>query len=61
MDMNVFVDSLGDSSMIMGVRCYVNTENYWAAKWEITEKIKKKFDENNIVIPYNQLEIRVKQ
>lgn len=61
MDMNVFVDSLGESSMIMGVRCYVSTENYWAAKWEITENIKKKFDENNIVIPYNQLEISVKQ
>ena len=59
MDMNVFVDNLGESSIKMGVRCYVKTENYWTAKWEITENIKKKFDENNIVIPFNQLQISV--
>ena len=61
MDMNVFVDNLGESSIKMGVRCYVKTENYWTAKWEITENIKKKFDENNIVIPFNQLQISVNQ
>ena len=59
--MNVFVDNLGESSIKMGVRCYVKTENYWTAKWEITENIKKKFDENNIVIPFNQLQISVNQ
>lgn len=61
MDKNVYVDALGDSAIKMGLRFYVNTENYWLAKWEVTEQIKKKFDENNIIIPYNQLEISVKQ
>lgn len=59
-EMNVFVDSFQDSSIRMGIRCFVKTEDYWAAKWEIFEKIKEKFDENNIVIPYSQVEITVK-
>lgn len=59
-DMNVFVDSFQESYIKMGIRCYVKTEDYWEARWDINEKIKLKFDENNIVIPYNQLEVTVK-
>lgn len=59
-EMNIFVDSFQDSSIKMGIRCFVKTEDYWAAKWEITESIKVKFDENNIVIPYSQVEVTLK-
>ncbi len=59
-EMNVFVDSFQESSIKMGIRCFVKTEDYWSAKWEILEKIKEKFDENNIVIPYSQVEITLK-
>ncbi len=59
-EMNVFVDSFQDSSIRMGIRCFVKTEDYWSARWEILENIKVKFDENNIVIPYSQVEITVK-
>lgn len=30
-EVDVFVDSFGDSSIKMGVRCMVATENYWKA------------------------------
>ncbi|MGN0435072.1 MAG: mechanosensitive ion channel family protein [Wujia sp.] len=59
-EFNVFVDSFESSSIKMGVRFMVNTEDYWNAKWETTEKIKKLFDENGIVIPFNQLEVAIK-
>ncbi len=59
-EMNIFVDSFQESSIKMGIRCFVKTEDYWAAKWEITENIKVKFDENNIVIPFSQVEVTVK-
>ncbi|MBO5387878.1 MAG: mechanosensitive ion channel [Lachnospiraceae bacterium] len=59
-EMNVFVDSFQDSSIRMGIRCFVKTEDYWSARWEILENIKVKFDENNIVIPYSQVEVTVK-
>ncbi|MCM1398035.1 MAG: mechanosensitive ion channel [Clostridium sp.] len=58
---NVFVSSFGESAIIMGVRFYVKTENYWQAKWDVTEQIKLEFDCNNISIPYNQLEVKVTQ
>ncbi|MDE6025776.1 MAG: mechanosensitive ion channel [Lachnospiraceae bacterium] len=56
---NVFVDSFGESAIIMGIRFFVKTEDYWPAKWEITENIKLEFDRNNISIPYSQMEIKV--
>lgn len=59
-EMNIFVDLFQESSIKMGIRCFVKTEDYWAAKWEITENIKVKFDENNIVIPFSQVEVTVK-
>jgi len=59
-EMNIFVDSFQESSIKMGIRCFVKTEDYWVAKWEITENIKLKFDENNIVIPYSQVEVTLK-
>lgn len=58
-DINIFVDEFKDSSIKMGIRCWVKTEDYWTAKWEITENIKLRFDENNITIPFNQLEVKV--
>ncbi len=59
-EMNIFVDSFQESAIKMGIRCFVKTEDYWAARWEITENIKIKFDENNIVIPFSQVEVTLK-
>lgn len=56
---NIFVESFHESSIKMGVRCFVNTSDYWMAKWNTLETIKIKFDENGIVIPFNQLDVKV--
>lgn len=56
----VFVKELSDSSVIMGCRIWVKTEQYWAVKWRLTEGIKQVLDENGIEIPYNQLEVSIK-
>ena len=58
--MNVFVDSFQESAIKMGLRCFVKTDDYWKAKWEITENIKLEFDKKNIVIPFNQMEVTLK-
>lgn len=58
---NVFVSELADSSINMGIRVWVKTENYWPAKWRITENIKLAFDENGINIPFPQVEVSMKQ
>lgn len=59
-DANVFVSELKDSSIEMGARCWVNSEDYWAARWRITENVKLAFDEAGIIIPFPQVEITMK-
>lgn len=60
-DMSIFVDELGESSVVIGLRAWVPTDKYWKTKWEMNEKIKLAFDEAGITIPYNQLEVHVNQ
>ncbi len=55
-----FVDNLGDSSITVGLRAWVLTENYWPVKWEMNEKIKAEFDNAGIEIPFPQLDVHVK-
>ncbi|MDY3766680.1 MAG: mechanosensitive ion channel [Lachnospiraceae bacterium] len=57
----VFVDELGESAVVIGWRAWVSTENYWKAKWNITEQIKLAFDEENIEIPFSQLDVRIRK
>ena len=56
----VFVDSLGDSAVLLGARAWVATGDYWNVKWELTEKIKLAFDEAGIEIPYKQIDVHQK-
>lgn len=57
---DVFVDELADSSINMGLRVWVRSEDYWNAKWAITEKIKNEFDAAGISIPFPQLDVHSK-
>ncbi len=57
---SVFVDSLGESDVRIGVRCYAKTEDYWDARWQLTEELKLGFDENGIEIPFQQIDVHTK-
>lgn len=46
---------------MLKVRFWVRPEDYWMAKWEMTEAVKLAFDENGIEIPFNQLDVHVRQ
>lgn len=59
-EMVVFVADLADSSVILGLRCWVETSNYFPVRWELNEKIKNEFDQAGIHIPYPQLDVHVK-
>lgn len=61
MDKRVFVDSLGDSAVMLGVRCHTATEDFWETKWRLTEDMKCALDEADISIPYNQLDVHLKE
>ncbi len=55
----VVVNELADSSVNFNVRPWAKTENYWALKWDLTEKIKKRFDQEGISIPFPQRDVHI--
>lgn len=57
----IFVDELGDDGVILGMRCWVSTEDYWNVRWDMLEEIKLTFDRESIVIPYRQMNVRIQE
>lgn len=57
----VFVDALADSSVNLGIRCWLKKEDFWTGKWRITENCKYALDAANINIPFPQMDVTVKK
>ncbi|MBR5233585.1 MAG: mechanosensitive ion channel family protein [Clostridia bacterium] len=53
------IKSFNDSAVAYQLRVWTKTENYWDVKFEVTEKIKKIFEERNIPIPFPQMDIHI--
>jgi small conductance mechanosensitive channel len=53
------VSELGDSSVNFVVRPWVNTADYWGVFFDTHEKVKVRFDELGISIPFPQRDIHV--
>lgn len=60
-DAVVFVDNLGASSVDIGIRVWVSAADYWPARWRLMENIKYALDEKGISIPYQQIDVQIKQ
>lgn len=56
----VRVSEYKDSSIAIGLRVWTKTENYYDLKDDLVEEIKKEFDKNGIFMPYQQIEIHLK-
>lgn len=56
----VRVSEHGASSINLVARVWVNSGDYWTVNFDILETVKKTFDEQGIEIPYNQLDVHVK-
>ncbi len=51
----------GASSININARGWAKNGDYWTVKNEVTVAVKKAFDENGIEIPFNQLDVHIKQ
>jgi len=49
----------GDSAVIFTVRVWCKQEDYWTVHFDIIETVKRRFDEENISIPYPQTDVHV--
>jgi len=47
---NVFIDELGNQSVIIGLRGWVKTEDYARVRCQILEEIKSQFDDEGMII-----------
>lgn len=57
----IAVVELADSSVNFVVRPWVNASDYWDVWFDLTEKVKKRFDEAGISIPFPQRDVHVYQ
>lgn len=58
---DIFVSELADSSVNFTVRPWAKTSDYWKVYFDTIESVKKKFDEQNISIPFPQRDIHMFQ
>jgi len=56
---SVNVGELGDSSVNLKVRPWVNADDYWSVRPDLLENIKVQLDEAGISIPYPQQDVHL--
>lgn len=60
-DMRVFVDCLGESAVVLNVRCWFDMDKFWEGKWRVTEAVKNALDGAHIRITYPQVDVHLKE
>ena len=57
----IMVGNLGDSSVDIRVRAWVNSGDYWSFFFDMQETVKLTFDKEKISIPYPQMDVHQKK
>ena len=52
-----FVGGLGDNAVVVTLRYWTSTSDYWPVRFELTKAIKLAFDQNGISIPFPQRQV----
>lgn len=55
----IAVSNLGDSSVDIRVRPWTERSNVWPLRYDITKKVKERFDENGVSIPFPQRDVHL--
>ena len=51
----------GASAIVFTVRVWSNTNDYWTVYFDIMETVRQRFDEENISIPFPQMDVHINQ
>jgi len=57
----VALAEFADSSINIVCRPWVNTADYWDVRFDLMDRVKQRFDERNITIPYPQRDVHLIQ
>ncbi len=60
-EITVYVSELGESSVVLGLRYWVSTADYWTTRWRTIERIKLDLEAAGVVIAYNQLDVHLEE
>ncbi len=60
-DVTVGLAEMADSSINFVFRPWVKTSDYWPTKFALNEKIKNRFDELGIEIPFPQMDVHIQK
>jgi small conductance mechanosensitive channel len=58
---SIALNTLGDSSVNFNVRPWVNKADYWDVYNDVTEQVKRRFDQEGLNIPFPQRDVHVYQ
>ncbi len=58
---DIVVGALNTSSVDMLIHVWVKKEDYWKVRWAMLEEIKERFESEGVVIPFNQLDVNLKE
>jgi len=57
----VAISNLGDNAVTIRVRPWTEAANVWPLRYEITKRIKERFDEEDVTFPYPQRDVHLFQ
>ncbi len=57
----VRVKGYSDSAVNLTMRVWCKREDYWTVYFDLTEELRKVFNQNGITLPYNQLDVHIKK
>ncbi len=57
----IAVSELADNSVNFTVRAWVKAEDYWGVLFDMNENVYKTFNEENVNIPYPQMDVHIQK
>ncbi len=58
-EIRIFVDDLTNNAVVLCIRVWVSTEEFWPTKWRLNEVIKLAFDQAGIRITYPSVDVQI--
>lgn len=58
-EIRIFVDDLTNCAVVICVRVWVETQEFWPTKWRLNEEIKLAFDQEGIRITYPSVDVQI--
>jgi len=57
----VYVSDLSENAVILGVRYWTRTDDYWTERWNVIEDSKNALESNGVTIAFPQLDVHLNQ